>query len=89
MLRTRNLSLSSSPAEVTLQDAIEQPNAIAIQNTSETEYVYIGDINVSSVNYGYLLAPSQTISMDLSPYESVFAVGDSGATIAVLILDQA
>jgi hypothetical protein len=89
MLRTKNLTLTSSPLELTIQDAVEQPNSIAIQNTSETQYVYIGDSNVSSVNYGYLLAPSQTISMDLSPYQSVFAVGDSGATIAVLILDQA
>jgi hypothetical protein len=88
MLRTKNLTLTSSPLELTIQDAVEQPNSIAIQNTSETQYVYIGDNNVSTSNYGYLLAPFQTISMDLSPYQSVYGVGDSGATVAVLILDQ-
>lgn len=88
MLRTRNLSLTSSPTELTIQDSIEQPNAIAIQNTSNSAHVYIGNENVSTSNYGLKLAPSQTVSIDLSSYQSIYAVGESGAAVSVLILDQ-
>jgi hypothetical protein len=87
MIRTRNIALTSSPIEVTIQDVVDAPNSISIQNTSLSGNVYIGDENVSINNYGYRLFPAQTITMDLSAYKKVYAVGDSGTTIAVLIMD--
>jgi hypothetical protein len=87
MIRTRNIALTSSPTIVTIQDVVDAHNSISIQNTSLSGNAYIGSSNVSSNNYGYKLFPSQTITLDLTPYEKVYVAGDAGTTIAVLIMD--
>ncbi len=87
MIRTRNLSLTSSAVEATVQDSVDAPNSISIQNTSLSGNVYVGNASVTTTNYGYRLFPAQTITMDVVPYEKVYVVGDSGTTAAVLIMD--
>lgn len=89
MLRTRNLTLNETAQELTIDDMIDTPNTVSIQNTSETGYAYIGAESVSTSVYGHKLFPGQSFSVDLGANDQIFAVGDSGVTAAVFILEKA
>jgi hypothetical protein len=86
MLRTRNLTLTGTPALLTLTDPVDSHNTISIQNTDPTNVLYIGDENVSTLSYGIKLAPGQIFSADLYPYDKLYAIG-SGTT-SILILER-
>jgi hypothetical protein len=86
MLRTRNLTLSSTPTLLTVTDGVDGPNTISIQNTDATAVAYIGGENVTSSSYGVKLTAGQVWSADLGPYDKIYAVGTAG--VAVLILER-
>jgi hypothetical protein len=86
MLRTRNLTLTSTPTLLTVSDDLETPNTISVQNTSESATLYLGGESVSSSSYGVRLLAGQIWSADLGAYDKLYAVGTG--TIAVLILER-
>ena len=86
MLRTRNLTLTSTAQELTINDDIDTANTISVQNTDATAPIYIGNASVTSSNYGIKLAAGQIWSADLAPNHQIYAVGTS--TVAVLILER-
>jgi hypothetical protein len=86
MLRTKNLTLSSTPTLLTTTDEVDTSNTISIQNTSESETLYLGGTSVSSSLYGIKLLSGQIWSADLGPYDQLYAVGTG--TVAVLILER-
>jgi len=86
MLRTRNLTLTSTAQELTINDYIDTPNTISVQNTDDSAPIYIGNQSVTSSNYGIKLASGQIWSADLAPNDEIYAVGTS--TVAVLILER-
>ena len=87
MIRTRTLTLTSTAQEITINDNINTPNSISIQNTHATEQAYIGGASVTSSAYGIRLSAGDTWSADLGASDKLYAVG-SNTTIAVLILDK-
>jgi len=89
MLRTRNLTLNGTAQELTINDVINTPNSFSIQNTSDTGYAYVGNQSVTSSNYGHKLFPGQSFSIELGSNDQLFAVGNSGVTVAVFILEKA
>jgi len=86
MLRTRNLTLSSTPTLLTITDGIDTLNTISIQNTSDSATLYLGGLAVTSSSYGVRLLPGQIWSADLGAYDKLYAVGTG--TVAVLILER-
>lgn len=88
MITTQSLILNSTPQNLVVQDAIKESISLAVQNTHETAYAYLGDSSVSSSNYGFRLKPGATFSVDLNPYDEMYAVGDSGSTVAVIIVER-
>lgn len=86
MLRTRNLTLSGTAQELTIDDVVDTPNTISVQNTDLSAPLYIGNESVTTSNYGIKLAPGQMWSADLGPNDKLYAVGSS--TVAVLILER-
>ena len=86
MLRTRNLTLTSTPVELTISDSVDSPNTISIQNTDASATLYLGGENVSSSSYGIKVVAGQIWSADLGPFDKVYAVGSG--TVAVLILER-
>lgn len=86
MLRTRNLTLTSTAQELTIDDSIDTANTISVQNTDASAPVYIGGQSVTSSNYGIKLAAGQIWSADLAANDQLYAVGTS--TVAVLILER-
>lgn len=86
MLRTRNLTLTSTPTLLTFSDDLETPNTISVQNTSDSATLYLGGESVSSSLYGVRLLAGQVWSADLGAYDQLYAVGTG--TVAVLILER-
>jgi hypothetical protein len=87
MIRTRNLTLNGTAVEASITDAIQANNDIAIQNTSPDKYAYVGNSSVTTSSYGFKLFPGQTITLELDANEKIYVCGDSGATVAILILE--
>lgn len=86
MLRTRNITLSSTPILLTLSDQVDSANTISIQNTDPSATLYLGGENITLSDYGIKLAPGQLWSADLGPYDKLYAIGTG--TAAVLILER-
>jgi hypothetical protein len=84
MIRTRNLTLTSTAQEITIDDSIDTSNTISVQNTDATAAIYIGNESVTSSNYGIKLSAGQIWSADLGPNDQLFAVGTSTASILIL-----
>lgn len=58
---------------------------LTIQNLSATAYVYIGNENVSTTNYGFRINPDTSFSIELPPQNEIWAVTSSnGSQVAVL-----
>jgi hypothetical protein len=87
MIRSRNLTLSGTAQEVTISDGIAAPNTISIQNTHASLNAYIGNETVTTSSYGVRLKSGEAASFDLDAYDKLYAVGDSGATLAILIIE--
>lgn len=88
MLRTRNLTLNGTAQELTINDAVDNPNSISIQNISDAGYAYIGNESVTTSSYGHKLFPGQSFAIDLAANDQIWAAGDSGVTVAVFILEK-
>ena len=86
MLRTRNLTLTSTPQELTIDDDMDTPNTISIQNTDSLEPIYIGSESVTTSSYGIKLAAGQTFSAELAANDQIYAVGSG--PVAVMILER-
>jgi len=86
MLRTKNLTLSSTAQELTIDDVVNTPNTISVQNTDSSAPLYIGNESVTTTNYGIKLSAGQAWSADLGANDKIYAVGTS--TVSVLILEK-
>lgn len=86
MLRTRNLTLSGTAQELTIDDVVDGQNTISVQNTDLSAPLYIGNEFVTTSSYGIKLVAGQIWSADLAPDDKLYAVGSS--TVAVLILER-
>jgi hypothetical protein len=86
MLRTKNLTLSGTAQELTIDDMVDTPNTISVQNTDSSAPLYIGNESVTTTNYGIKLSAGQAWSADLGADDKIYAVGTS--TVSVLILER-
>lgn len=87
MLKTEIIALNSTPIDLTYSGIIDPCIAISIQNIMPSGYAYLGGPDVSNSNYGHKLYPGQSFIIELAPNDKIFAVGDSGVSIAKLVLD--
>ena len=87
MIRQSIISLNSTPVDLTYTGMLDRPLALSIQNIMTTGYAYLGNSEVSSASYGHKLYPGQSFTIELSPADKIFAVGDAGVSIALFRLD--
>lgn len=87
MIRQEIISLSSTPVDLTTSGTIDPAIAMSIQNIMTVGFAYLGNENVSIINYGHKLYPGQSFTIELAPNDKVFAVGDAGVSVAKFILD--
>lgn len=60
---------------------------LSIQNIADTGYAYIGNESVSLSDYGHKLYPGQSFTIELAPNDKIWAVGDTGVSVAIFTLD--
>ena len=76
MIRHQIKALSTTtPIELTIEDSINSVCTLVIQNISDTAYIYIGNSSVSLSNYGFMIYPHQAFTIELRPYDRIYAVG--------------
>lgn len=58
---------------------------LVVQNVHATEAIYIGNVDVTTSDYGIKLAAGQSLSLDdLRPTEAVYAISAAASTLSVL-----
>ena len=78
-------TLSSSSATLLTPNGTHSGLDITIQNVDGSAYVYIGGSGVTTLNYGYRLAPGSAWSVELSGKDSLYAITDTDESqVAVL-----
>lgn len=88
MIKTRNLTLTTTAEAVLSTDNTPSYASISIENTSVLGNAYVGGPDVTTSNYGFKLYPAQTITMEVDQYNAPYICGDSGVTVAILVLDK-
>lgn len=87
MLRHRIVELTSTPVLMTTHEPVDRLNVLSIQNVMTTGFAYLGNSNVSTTTYGHKLYPGQSFTIELAPNDRVWAVGDTGVSVAIFNLD--
>jgi hypothetical protein len=87
MIKQKIQALNGTPVDLTYTGLIDPLTVLSIQNIMDSGYAYLGNENVSVNNYGHKLYPGQSFTIELAPNDKLFAVGDSGVSIAVFSLD--
>jgi hypothetical protein len=88
MIKQKIQPLDSTPVDLTYTGLIDPHTVLSIQNIMTTGYAYLGNENVSSSNYGHKLYPGQSFTIELAPNDKIFAVADSGISVAVFTLEM-
>jgi hypothetical protein len=78
-------TLSNSTATRLTPNGIHSGMDVTIQNVHDTAYVYIGGEGVTSLDYGYRIAPGHAISWELPGKDALYAITDTNnSKIAIL-----
>jgi len=90
MIRHSVKTLSTTtPVEVTIEDSVNGVCTLVVQNVDDGSNVYLGNENVSSSNYGFLLFPHQAFTVELRPHDRLYAIGASTTNIACMSIERA
>lgn len=87
MIRQEVIELTSTPVDLAVSGLIDPAIVLSIQNIMDSGYAYLGNEDVSIINYGHKLYPGQSFTIELAPNDKIYAVGDDGVSIAKFILD--
>jgi hypothetical protein len=89
MIRHSLKTLSTTvPTEVTIEDLINGSDTLVIQNISLQSNVYLGNENVSTSNYGFILYPKQAFTVELRPFDRLYAIGDAATIVACMSFER-
>jgi len=88
MIKQKIQLLNSTPIDLTYTGLIDPHAVLSIQNIMDSGYAYLGNENVSNSNYGHKLYPGQSFIVELSPNDKLFAIGDSGVSVAIFTLEM-
>jgi hypothetical protein len=90
MIRHSLKTLSTTvPTEVTVEDLINGVCTLVVQNVDLTSNVYLGNSDVSTSNYGFILYPKQAFTVELRPFDKLYAIGDSATILACMSIERA
>lgn len=78
-------TLSNSAATRLTPNGVHSGMDITLQNVHDTAYVYIGGEGVTSLDYGYRIAPGHAISWELPGKDALYAITDTNnSKVAIL-----
>ena len=90
MIRHSLKTLSTTtPVEVTVEDLINGVCTLVVQNVDLTSNVYLGNSDVSTSNYGFILYPKQAFTVELRPFDKLYAIGDAATILAYMSIERA
>lgn len=89
MIRQAIKQLSTTvPVELTIEDSINSVCTLVIQNVDATNYIYIGNSSVSSSDYGFMIYPSQAFTVELRPFDRIYAVGSAAINAVCMSIER-
>ena len=89
MIRQAHKQLSTTtPVELTFDDNINGVSTLIVQNISETDYIYIGNSTVSSSDYGFMIYPRQAFTVELRPFDRIYAVGSAAIEAICMCIER-
>lgn len=87
MIKQKIQALNTTPVDLTYTGIIDPLVVLSIQNIATSGFAYLGNEKVSSADFGHKLYPGQSFTIELAPNDKIFAVGDSGVSVALFSLD--
>lgn len=87
MINQKIQALNSIPVDLTYTGSVDPLTVMSVQNIMQSGFAYLGNENVTSSVYGHKLYPGQSFTIELAPNDKLFAVGDSGVSVAIFTLD--
>lgn len=85
----KNIS-SSTATSLDISENIRSAYTLVVQNTNSSGFIYLGNENVSSSNYGFKLYPAQSFTVELSSRSRLYAVASiNNLPVAVMEIDRA
>jgi len=85
-LSHNNVTLNSSTATLLTVPANQEDEynlVFIVQNLDSVYNVYLGSSSVSTTSFGIKLQPGDIFNGDLKPNEDIYAVCDSGQSVAI------
>lgn len=90
MIRHSLKTLSTTtPVEITVEDLINGVCTLVVQNVDLESNAYLGNQNVSSSDYGFILYPKQAFTVELRPFDKLYAIGDAATIISCMSIERA
>jgi len=87
-LRHRIQALNSTPVNLVIREATDARNSMSIQNVASAGFAYLGAAGVTSSDFGIKLFPGQIYTIELASSDDIWAVGDSGVSVAIFNIDR-
>ena len=87
-LRHKVQALNSTPVNLVIREATDARNSMSIQNVANVGFAYLGAEGVTSSDFGIKLFPGQIYTIELAPSDDIWAVGDSGVSVAIFNIDR-
>lgn len=88
-LRHTVQALNSTPVNLVVREATDARNSMSIQNVASIGFAYLGNSSVTTSDFGIKLFPGQIYTIELSSSDDLWAVGDSGVSVAIFNIDRA
>lgn len=68
----------TTPTKLTPAGDVHSGFDLTLQNVNTEGYIYLGGANtVSSTDYGYRLSPSTAFSIELTGFDTLYAIADT------------
>lgn len=90
MIRHSLKTLSTTtPIDITIEDSVNGVCTLVVQNTDLSSNVYLGNSLVSAADYGFILYPKQAFTVELRPFDRLYAIGDAATIVACMSIERA
>ena len=83
----KNLNVDT-PVELTIEDNINSVCTLVVENINDSGNIFIGNNSVSSNDFGFKLYPRQAFTVELRPYDRLYAVADSDIQISCMSIER-
>ena len=79
------VTLSNTEATRLTPNGIHSGMDITLQSVNAEAYIYIGGEDVSSINYGYRIAPDNAWSIELPGQNALYAISDTNSSLLAML----